>query len=165
MQWQQVKNLRSPWIRVMTPDAGSSNEVSKNRGMVFIPEIGDQVMLGFRYNDPNRPFVMGSIFNGTTGKGGGNKNYKKTIFTQSGHRIILDDTPENENIIVQDRKGNQVYIDTPKDEITIEANETINLKAKNINFIANENITATAEKNINANAKENMFLLQYFVKK
>ena len=158
MQWQQTKNLRSPWIRVMTPDAGTSGEVPTNRGMVFIPEVGDQVMLGFRYNDPNRPFVLGSLFNGTIGKGGGYKNFKKTIFTQSGHRIILDDTPENENIIVQDRKGNKIYIDTPKDEITIEANEVINLKAKNINFIATENITATAEQNINANAKENMFL-------
>ena len=159
MLWQQTKNLRTQWIRVMTPDAGTSGEVSTNRGFVFIPEVGDHVMLGFRYNDPNRPYSMGSLFNGTTGKGGGNKNYKKTIFTQSGHRIILDDTPENENIIVQDRKGNQIYVDTPKDEITITANETINLMSKNINFIATENITATAEKNINANAKENMFLL------
>ena len=159
MQWQQTKNLRTQWIRVMTPDAGTSGEVPTNRGFVFIPEIGDHVMLGFRYNDPNRPYSMGSLFNGTTGKGGDIKNYKKTIFTQSGHRIILDDTPDKENIIVQDRKGNQIYIDTPKDDITIEANETINLKAKNINFIATENITATAEKNINANAKENMFLL------
>jgi uncharacterized protein involved in type VI secretion and phage assembly len=159
MLWQQTKNLRTQWIRVMTPDAGTSGEVPTNRGIVFIPEVGDHVMLGFRYNDPNRPYSMGSLFNGTTGKGGGNKNYKKTIFTQSGHRIILDDTPENENIIVQDRKGNQFYVDTSKDEITISANETINLKSKNINFIATENITATAEKNINANAKENMFLL------
>ena len=159
MLWQQTKNLRTQWIRVMTPDAGTSGEVSTNRGFVFIPEIGDHVMLGFRYNDPNRPYSLGSLFNGQTGKGGGNKNYKKTIFTQSGHRIILDDTPENENIIVQDRKGNQIYVDTPKDEITITANETINLMSKNINFIATENITATAEKNINANAKENMFLL------
>ena len=35
------------WIRVMTPDAGSSNKVSKNRGFMAIPEVGDQVMIGF----------------------------------------------------------------------------------------------------------------------
>jgi type VI secretion system secreted protein VgrG len=52
--------------------------------MVFIPEIGDQVMLGFRYNDPNRPFVMGSMYNGTTGAGGQEKNHLKSIFTRGG---------------------------------------------------------------------------------
>ncbi len=82
--WQQAKNLRSPWLRVMTPDAGSSSEVPKNRGMVLIPEIGDHVMLGFRYNDPNRPFVLGSMYNGTTGAGGQEKNYLKSIFTRGG---------------------------------------------------------------------------------
>lgn len=35
--------------------------------MVFIPEIGDHLMLGSSYNDPNRPLVLGSLFNGTTG--------------------------------------------------------------------------------------------------
>jgi uncharacterized protein involved in type VI secretion and phage assembly len=68
----------------MTPDAGSSSEVPKNRGMVLIPEIGDHVMLGFRYNDPNRPFVLGSMYNGTTGAGGQEKNYLKSIFTRGG---------------------------------------------------------------------------------
>ena len=70
MLWQQTKNLRTPWLRVMTPDAGTSSEVATNRGMVFIPEVGDHVMLGFRYNDPNRPFVIGSLFNGKIGAGG-----------------------------------------------------------------------------------------------
>ena len=88
MLWQQAKNLRTQWIRVMTPDAGTSGEVPTNRGFVFIPEIGDHVMLGFRYNDPNRPFVLGSLFNGQTGKGGGANNDIKTIYTRSGHRIL-----------------------------------------------------------------------------
>jgi len=39
--------------------------------MVFIPEKGDQVLVGFRYNNPNRPFVLGSLFNGKNGGGGG----------------------------------------------------------------------------------------------
>ncbi|MBS7256331.1 type VI secretion system Vgr family protein [Flavobacterium branchiicola] len=91
MLWQQAKNLRTPWIRVMTPDAGSSSEVAKNRGMVFIPEIGDHVMLGFRYNDPNRPFVIGSIFNGATAKGGQANNKIKSLSSKSGNIIKLDD--------------------------------------------------------------------------
>ncbi len=69
MNWQ-TGEMKTSWIRVLTPDAGSSDKVSTNRGFVFIPEVGDQVLLGFRYNDPNRPFVMGSLFSGKTGAGG-----------------------------------------------------------------------------------------------
>ena len=54
--------MKTSWIRVLTPDAGSSGKVSSNRGFVFIPEKGDQVMIGFHYNDPNRPYVQGSLF-------------------------------------------------------------------------------------------------------
>jgi type VI secretion system secreted protein VgrG len=43
MEWQQG-SMRTPWLRVMTPDAGSSKEVGTNRGMVFIPEVGDHVL-------------------------------------------------------------------------------------------------------------------------
>ena len=42
----------------MTPDGGSSSDVKSNRGFVFIPEVGDQVLLGFRHGDPARPYVM-----------------------------------------------------------------------------------------------------------
>ena len=75
----------------MTPDAGTSGEVSTNRGMVFIPEVGDHVMLGFRYNDPNRPFVLGSLFNGTTGAGGQSQNHLKSIFTRGGSTITFNE--------------------------------------------------------------------------
>ena len=52
------------WMRVMTPNAGSSDVVGTNRGMVFVPEKDDQIMVGFEYGDPNRPYVMGSMFHG-----------------------------------------------------------------------------------------------------
>ncbi|OMQ13552.1 type VI secretion system Vgr family protein [[Flexibacter] sp. ATCC 35103] len=158
MLWQQVKQQKTPWLRVMTPDAGSSESVGTNRGMVFIPEIGDDVVLGFRYSDPNRPFVMGSLFNGETAAGGKINNNIKSIYTKSGHRIVFDDTDENEKITIQDNKGNQFHIDSATDTIDVEALSIINLKAKNINLTASENITMSAEKSININAKENMLL-------
>ena len=58
------------WIRVLTPDAGSSSKVSKNRGFVFIPEVDDQVMVGFVHSHPDRPYVMGGLFHGKIGSGG-----------------------------------------------------------------------------------------------
>ena len=60
MNWQSG-DMKTSWIRVMTPDAGMSDKVSTNRGFVFIPEKDDIVLVGFRHDDPNRPFVMGSL--------------------------------------------------------------------------------------------------------
>ena len=53
MNWQ-TGNMHTDWIRVMTPDGGGSESVSANRGFVFIPEVGDHVLVGFRHGDPNR---------------------------------------------------------------------------------------------------------------
>ena len=90
MNWQ-TGGMRTGWIRVMTPDGGGGGSVSANRGFVFIPEVGDHVLVGFRHGDPNRPYVMGSLFNGRTGKGGGEGNCCKSISTRSGCSLTLND--------------------------------------------------------------------------
>ena len=144
MQWQQAKNLRSPWIRVMTPDAGSSNEVSKNRGMVFIPEVGDQVMLGFRYNDPNRPFVYGSMFNGTTGAGGKEKNNIKTLSSKSGNIIKLDDNKGS--VYISDKGTANIRFDGAGNATT---NANVN---HNINAGSNNTINAGQTHSVNVGA-------------
>ena len=90
MNWQ-TNGMQTGWVRVMTPDGGSSSDVKSNRGFVFIPEVGDQVLLGFRHGDPARPYVMGSLFNGTTGNGGGSNNSIKSLKTRSGISVILND--------------------------------------------------------------------------
>ena len=91
MNWQ-TDGMQTGWVRVMTPDGGSSKDVKSNRGFVFIPEVGDQVLLGFRHGDPARPYVMGSLFNGTTGGGGGQGNNCKSLTTRSGCSLKLDDS-------------------------------------------------------------------------
>ena len=147
MQWQQTKNLRTQWIRVMTPDAGTSGEVPTNRGFVFIPEIGDQVMLGFRYNDPNRPFAMGSLFNGQTGKGGGANNYLKSIFTRGGSTFTFNEL--DNSILVKDPSGNTWFMD---------GNGNISVTApKNITMNAGDNITMNAT-DILLNTKNNYLI-------
>ena len=91
MNWQ-TDNMRTSWVRVMTPDGGGSKDVKSNRGFVFIPEVGDQVLLGFRHGDPARPYVMGSLFNGTTGGGGGQGNNCKSLTSRTGCALKLDDS-------------------------------------------------------------------------
>jgi uncharacterized protein involved in type VI secretion and phage assembly len=136
----------------MTPDAGTNGEVPKNRGMVFIPEIGDQVMLGFRYNDPNRPFVMGSMYNGTTGAGGQEKNHLKSIFTRGGSTITFNEL--DNSILIKDPSGNTWFMDW-KGNISVKAPNTFSVEATDVILTALKNITSTAGVNIAESAGVN----------
>ena len=151
--WQQTKNLRTPWLRVMTPDAGTSGEVSTNRGMVFIPEIGDHVMLGFRYNDPNRPFVMGSLFNGTTGAGGQDKNHLKSIFTRGGSTITFNELETS--ILVKDPSGNTWFMDGDGNiSVTAPKNMTISV-GDNLDITVGKDMSLSVGKNKDTTIGEN----------
>ena len=142
------------WLRVMTPNAGSSQDGSHNRGLVFIPEKGDQVMVGFEFGDPNRPYVMGSMFHGKNGKGGQEKNHIKSIITQNGHTIEFDDAEKSLGITIKDKNGNVIRLDSKGKNIEITAPETITMSAKNINITAVDNIEMNAT-NIKEAAHEN----------
>ena len=63
---------------MISPDAGGTDQVSQNRGYVAIPEVGDQVMVGFVHNHPDRPFVMGGMFLEQVEFRGGADNHDKS---------------------------------------------------------------------------------------
>lgn len=50
--------LESAWARVVTLGGG------KSRGILFMPEINDEVIVGFEAGDLRRPVVLGGLFNG-----------------------------------------------------------------------------------------------------
>ena len=127
MNWQ-TDGMQTSWVRVMTPDGGSSSDVRSNRGFVFIPEVGDQVLLGFRHGDPARPYVMGSLFNGTTGNGGGSNNSIKSLKTRSGISVILND--DNKSLEIKDAGGSSIHLDG-NGNILINAPKNIQLHAGN----------------------------------
>ena len=127
MNWQ-TEGMQTGWVRVMTPDGGSSSDVKSNRGFVFIPEVGDQVLLGFRHGDPARPYVMGSLFNGTTGNGGGSNNSIKSLKTRSGISVILND--DNKSLAIKDAGGSSIHLDG-NGNILINAPKNIQFHAGN----------------------------------
>lgn len=140
------------WMRVMSPNAGIADDKSKNRGFMFVPEQGDQVMVGFEYGDPNRPYVMGSMYHAKNGQGGQENNHLKSIITRSGHTLEFDDADESLGITIKDKKGNQFHLDSKGNNIEITALETITLKAKDIRFEAENNIEAQAGADLKADA-------------
>lgn len=162
-KWQCETNDPTEWLRVITPDAGSSSKVSKNRGFVFIPEKGDQVVVGFEDGNIARPIVMGSVFHGKNSLGGSKNNDQKSLTTKSGHSLSMDD---NGGILIKDKTDlNFIAIDG-KDTITVSTDKNIilqtgkvmivldkdknkiTLKAKDIEILGDSNITISGRKTV-----------------
>nr|WP_315418388.1 phage baseplate assembly protein V [uncultured Pedobacter sp.] len=107
-KWECKTNDVTEWLRVITPDAGSSDKVSKNRGFVFIPEIGDQVALTFEEGNIARPIVLGSVFHGKSGSGGSASNNSKSLTSKSGHTLTMDD---GAGMVMKDKDSNFIELD------------------------------------------------------
>jgi Rhs element Vgr protein len=101
VQYDWQESGETAWARMSTPHAGA------DRGFMFMPETGDEVLVGFEHGDPERPFIVGSLWNGVdqaprTEFWGGDiePNDVKRIVTKSGHRIQLSDQQGKESIVV-----------------------------------------------------------------
>ncbi|SMC95843.1 type VI secretion system Vgr family protein [Chryseobacterium sp. YR221] len=140
--WQNGPDT-TEFVRVMTPDGGSSDKVSKNRGFMAIPEVDDQIMVNFVHQHPDRPFVMGGMFHGGAGGGGGQGNNVKSLSSKSGHIISLDD---GGGITIKDKTcGNTITVDG-KDTISGVASKKISLNnGKSSIVIEDETITIHAK--------------------
>lgn len=122
--WQK-NGKTTNWIRVQTPNAGVSGAVPKNRGWVFVPEVGDQIMVSYEHGNPDRPYVTGSVFHSGSGKGGDKDNKVKSIITRSGNAIVFDD--ETGSIVITDQTGKQLIMLDGTDAITVMAKKSITL--------------------------------------
>jgi Rhs element Vgr protein len=127
---------------------------SKGFGAFFIPEIGDEVVLGYFNNDPSHPVILGSLYSKTHAPAytPTADNFTKALVTRSKLKVVFDDekkivtieTPavnkvvlsdEDKQILLSDQNGNTVTlapegvtIDSPKD-IKITAKGTITVDA------------------------------------
>lgn len=110
----------SCWVRVGTPWAG------KNWGMIHIPRIGHEVVIAFEEGDPDRPIIVGCVYNADMMPPYDLPANK----TQSGvkSRSTLKGTPENFNELrFEDKKGSeQVYFHAEKNfDRVVENNDTL----------------------------------------
>lgn len=84
--WQVQKKGEptSPWIRIAAPFT------SKGAAIKFMPQEGDEIMVGYEYGDIERPFMIGSLQSKTNN---GDKN-KYIIKSPNGHYIKFNN-PDN----------------------------------------------------------------------
>lgn len=135
--WQSGSDT-TEFIRVMTPDAGGSDKVSKNRGFMAIPEVGDQVVVNFAHQHPDRPFVMGGMFHGQVGGGGGTGNNIKSLSSRSGNKLELDDGAGS--VFLTDQGGANMKFDGA-------GNSTFNANNNDTKTIGNDKILDVGNNN------------------
>ncbi|RHH07914.1 hypothetical protein DW228_18445 [Bacteroides fragilis] len=122
MLWQKALDKKTNWVRVLSPDAGTSEKGP--RGSVFVPEVGDQVVVGYMNGNPSLPFVTLSLFPENIATGGGKGNRSKTLTTRSGSSLKLDDSTGS--VRLQDPGKSSVDMDG-SGAITIDSSDTIKL--------------------------------------
>jgi type VI secretion system secreted protein VgrG len=174
MVWQK-NNATTPFIKVLTPHSGTRNGDRKNRGLFFTPEVGDFVIVGFTQNDPDRPFVMGSVPHGNSIDTTKNtENHVKAIRTRTGSTIYFHDKENDKeqeirievdeknyiSVLVNDGDGTikvystkEIEVDA-KESITVKSGKTINIKSEKITIEASDSITMQANNKIDIKSKE-----------
>ncbi|QYO62084.1 phage baseplate assembly protein V [Leptolyngbya sp. 7M] len=125
--WLSDKD-ESHWTRIAIPMAG------KDRGLYFLPEVGDEVLVAFNQGNLHDPYILGALWNKTDRPPATNEDGENNIHmikSRSGHTITLDDTSDQEKITICDKtKKNQIVIDSAKNTITIQVEQELTIEAK-----------------------------------
>lgn len=147
----------SYWARLAMPMAG------KNRGMVTIPEVDDEVLVAFEREDLRFPCILGSLYNGqdkppVANDDGNNDrriwqsraesyllfydgtdNYLE-LKRKQGERVLLGP----DGILVEDGRGNKLEILSGNGDINLIANGTLTIQAAMIKMEASGTLEVKA---------------------
>jgi phage protein D/phage baseplate assembly protein gpV len=143
----------SAWARIATPSAGNA------RGLLMMPQVGEEVIVGFEHGDTRRPIVVGSLFNGRDKPG------EELLQSKDGSFSLLSDqkihqhskkdfeikSDENMTVTIQKDKtetisGNYKNEATGNGNLkaqqyTIEAGSTMSVKGMSITVEASASLT------------------------
>ena len=122
--------VESNWARVVTLGAGAQ------RGLTFLPEVNDEVIVGFEGGDARRPVILGGVYNGRDvpvefGVANGTVSQRR-ITSRLGHFVELADgtDPANQHIQLNLAGGNhQVRLGKDKLDAIVPAGVPITVKS------------------------------------
>jgi phage protein D len=112
------------WARIACPAAG------KDRGLVMMPVVGEEVLLAFEHDDPRRPYVLGSLFNSKDAPG-------KLVHTDGSLAIGSDKevaVGAKDNITISGKKDLKIEVDgkaalSAKGDLSVEG-QKVTIKAQ-----------------------------------
>ncbi|MEH1831985.1 MAG: VgrG-related protein [Nostoc sp.] len=150
----------SYWARVVSTGAGSG------RGTDWLPEINDEVLVGFEHGDIHRPYIIGAVWNGKdTPPTSVNDSVVsgrvrlRTFKTRIGHQLQFVDEDKaisNTGVYIETKGGHKISLNDTKKFIEIQttAGQTIliNDLTGNISIKANATISNTATASISSQA-------------
>ncbi|MEB3356342.1 MAG: VgrG-related protein [Synechococcales bacterium] len=135
-----TEDHNSHWARVVSIGAGSE------RGFDCLPEIDDEVLVGFEHGDIHRPYIFGGVWNGEDTPPNkvddnvqGSKVRLRTFQTRVGHKIQFI---EDGGVLVETNGGHKIYLEDSSNSISIKSTGDLKIDAKNID------ITASATMNL-----------------
>lgn len=154
------------WARIALQDAGD------NRSAFFLPEVGDEVIVGFVNDDPRDPIVLGMLNSSAKASPftATDDNHEKGWQTRSGIKMVFNDekssyvleTPAGKKmsidddadaIVMEDQHGNKITLDS--NGITIEASQNLVLKAQNDVQVEGLNINQKASVGLKCEGNSN----------
>jgi uncharacterized protein involved in type VI secretion and phage assembly len=125
----------------------------KDRGIYFVPEVDDEVLVAFERGDLRFPYVVGSLWNGKDkppASNGDGKNDLRLIKTRKGHKLTFNDNSGSQGLVqlelndgkklsiddngitLDDGKGNSIVIKSNGGSIAITAKTDLSIKAPKI---------------------------------
>ena len=136
---------------------------SNGIGAFFIPEIGDEVVLGYFNNDPCHPVILGSLYSSKnmppydlTGE-----NDTKAIVTRSKLKIEFDEenkvttivTPAENKIVISDADKSILLADQNQNKVELGPDGILLDSPKDIRIVSKQKITIEATSGIEVESK------------
>jgi phage protein D/phage baseplate assembly protein gpV len=135
-----AENAVSDWARVAAPGA------SLNAGTVWLPQVGDEVLVAFEHGDTRLPIVVGGLWNGSDTipftYDDKHVDQGKVVYSgwtsRAGHKISIWESKDNSAIelitakeavkVILDDKNKEVRIETTG-KLVIDAQQDVEIKA------------------------------------
>jgi type VI secretion system secreted protein VgrG len=142
----------TPWVRLMTPHAGSEH------GWYCLPEINDEVLVGYEQGSPDLPVVLGALYNkddAPPGDAVDPDNNVKMFMTRSGNKIVFTDKDGGEEIQIITGDGKNLITMKSGGPTVIESDGALNFKGGGDIKIEGNNITIESQAEIKIKAGSN----------
>jgi Rhs element Vgr protein len=134
------------WVRIAVPHAG------KDRGWFTLPELDDEVLVGFENGDPDYPVIIGCLYNKENlpmSEAYAPDNNVKMFMTRSGNKLVFNDEDGSEQIVISQKDGkNQIVLDLSGPSVSISTEGDISVTGSNLNVEADQGITLKASSDI-----------------